>query len=280
MKTAFSKYHGLGNDFVVVDRRTGGSPVRPEQGVALCDRRTGIGADGVLTLLAEPDGTPRMHVTNADGSVAEMCGNGLRCVVKFLADEGAARGERLSVMTGNGLLSCELHRDAQGVVTEVTVAMGRPELTPSKIPIAAPGDRFVQGELTVGAEKVRGTAVSMGNPHFVLFGDLRPRAAELGPLLERHPAFPSRTNVEFVTRTPEGLDVVVWERGCGFTQACGTGACASVVAGILEGRLTAGAAIPVKLAGGTLQIRVLPDLSQVFMRGPAIRVFAGEVELA
>ncbi len=278
MQTRFFKYHGLGNDFVVVDRRGGGEPVTPEQAIALCDRRRGIGADGVLTILAGTGAPARMHVTNSDGSVAEMCGNGLRCAVKYLGDLGGVEGDRFTVETGAGPLLCEVFREA-GEIREVTVDMGRPELTPAKIPLRAEGERFVRGELQVGAERVTGTAVSMGNPHVVLFDTPRERAGQLGPLIERSEAFPARTNGEFAQVLDGGLDVLVWERGCGFTQACGTGACASMVAAVLEGRLPAGEERPVRLTGGLLHVRVAPDLSRVHMRGPASFVFAGEIAL-
>ncbi len=272
----FAKYHGLGNDFVVLDRRSGGSPVEPAQAIALCDRRRGVGADGVLTVLPSSSGVARMHVANADGSTAEMCGNGLRCVAKFLADEGGLSGDSLRIETGAGVLECGLLRGPDGKVAEVRVDMGRPELSAERIPMATAG-RFVDRQLEVRGRAIRGTAVSMGNPHLVLFGPEREEAGELGPLLERHPLFPNRTNVEFVRLSPEGLDVLVWERGCGFTQACGTGACAALVAAVVEGRLPAGAELPVQLPGGLLHIQVLPDLSRVLMRGPAERVFGGEL---
>lgn len=278
VKTRFFKYHGLGNDFVVIDRRSGGEPVTPEQAIALCDRRRGIGADGVLTLLPGEAAPARMHVTNADGSIAEMCGNGLRCAVKYLGDLGGIDDARFIVETGAGPLVCEVVREG-GEIREITVDMGRPELVPGRIPMRAEGERFVRGELQVEGDRVTGTAVSMGNPHLVLFDAPRSRAEVLGPALERHEAFPQRTNVEFVDVVDGGLDVLVWERGCGFTHACGTGACASMVAAVLEGHLPAGEERPVRLTGGLLHVRVAPDLSRVHMRGPAAFVFAGEIAI-
>ncbi len=272
----FFKYHGLGNDFVIVDRRGGGGPVAPEVGRALCDRRRGIGADGVLSLLSSDRAPARMHVTNADGSVAQMCGNGLRCAVKYLADEGGVAGDELAVETGAGVLACRLHRGPGGQVAEVTVDMGRPALAAEHLPSAA-GGRFVAQPIEVGGAALLATAVSMGNPHLVVFDPDIARARELGPALERHPLFPERTNVEFARLSGDGLEVLVWERGCGITEACGTGACAALVAAVLEGRLPAGEERPVRLPGGTLRVRVLPDLSRVLMRGPAERVFSGEV---
>lgn len=279
MRTRFFKYHGLGNDFVLIDRRAGGGSLTPEQARRLCDRRRGIGADGVLSLFPAERAAARMEVRNADGSPAEMCGNGLRCAVKHLADSDSAPGGRVAVLTGKGILSCEVRLDGTGLVSEVTADLGPPELSPSRIPMRADGERFVRRELSVRDEVVTGTAVSMGNPHLVLFGEPSSRAETLGPELARHPVFPSGVNVEFATVRGEGLEVRVWERGCGFTEACGTGACAAVVAAALEGLLPAGAEREVRLPGGTLYVRVLEDLSRVRLRGPATRVFEGDIEL-
>ncbi len=270
----FLKYHGLGNDFVLLDRLEGGGPPSPQQAIAVCERRRGVGADGVLTLLSSRVAAARMHVTNADGSVAEMCGNGLRCVARHLAETRLPGARELLVETDAGLKHCELHR-RDGQVEEVTVEMGAPVLEPARIPMAVDFERFVDAEIEAGGLRLRATAVSMGNPHLVLFGLERRRAAELAPLLERHPLFPARTNVEFAEVCGDGLDVMVWERGCGFTQACGTGACAAMVAAVLEGRLQAGEERPVKLAGGLLHVKVAPGLGGVRMRGPAARVFEG-----
>lgn len=276
--TDFLKYHGLGNDFVLLDKLAGGSPPTPQQAVAACERRRGIGADGVLTVLPSARAAARMHVTNADGSVAEMCGNGLRCVVRFLAERKGLAGETVTVETGAGLKPCTLHR-REGRLEEVGVEMGAPILAPARLPMLADGERFVRGELSAGGHALSATAVSMGNPHLVLFDLDEGLARELAPRLERHPLFPARTNVEFVRLAGEGLEVLVWERGCGFTEACGTGACAAAVAAVLEGRLAPGVERAVRLTGGTLWIRVAPDLSGVGMRGPAEFVFEGCTEL-
>ncbi|MBI5549663.1 MAG: diaminopimelate epimerase [Deltaproteobacteria bacterium] len=275
----FAKYHGLGNDFVLVDRLEGGEPILPEEAVRLCERRRGIGADGVLTLLpARGGGAARMHVTNADGSVAQMCGNGIRCVAKYLADQRGLVADELSIDTDAGLRSCRLMRHA-GKVEEVIVDMGRPELEAARIPMrVSPGQRFLQQELSVPGATIKATAISMGNPHLVLFDVVEADApGTLGPVLERHPLFPERTNVEFAQRLGDGLAVTVWERGAGLTEACGTGACAAMVAAVLEARLPGGEERPVRLKGGELQVRVEADLSRVWMRGPARRVFEGEI---
>jgi diaminopimelate epimerase len=266
----FFKYHGLGNDFVVLDRRATGQDLTAAESRALCDRHFGIGADGVLTVLPAQGAAARMVVHNADGSVPEMCGNGIRCVAKYLADADRGRPASLEIATGAGVLACELEWAPEGV-SRVTVAMGPAALEARSLPHGGP---FVQRPL----EGFSATAVSMGNPHLVLLDAPHAVAARLGPELEHHPLFPERTNVEFVQRAAGGgLEVVVWERGVGLTLACGTGACASVVAAVLAGSCPADAWVPVRLPGGTLEIRVRAGLGQVWLRGEARRVFQGSL---
>ena len=271
------KYHGLGNDFVVLDRRSGGGDIGPGEAIRLCDRRTGVGADGVLVLLPAERAMARMVVHNADGSVAEMCGNGLRCAVKHLVDGPAGSAERPSsveVDTGAGRLRCEVAYGADGRVEEVEVSMGPARLLAPNLPGPEP---FVGRELP-GMPGVRGTAVSLGNPHLVIFDRSKAEAGVLGPGLERHPLFPDRVNIELVEqRSPRELELAVWERGVGLTRACGTGACAAVAAGVVEGRLPAGEWIAARLPGGSLSVRVAGDLSEVRMRGPATFVFQAEL---
>lgn len=268
------KYHGLGNDFFVLDRRDGTPDLAPDAVRWLCDRKRGLGADGILSLLPSRRGVAEMVVHNADGSIAEMCGNGLRCAVKFLVDRGET-ARTLTVDTGAGPLVCEVGAQ-DGDSHEIAIEMGPARLLhPGVLPADAP---FVERELP-GHAGVFGTAVSMGNPHLVLLDTPSTEAATLGPILERHPLFPSRTNVEFVTRTDEGLDVVVWERGCGLTQACGTGACASVATLVHLRRLDADVWHRVRLPGGPLSIRVAADLSAVRLLGPASFVFEAVVTL-
>lgn len=264
----FFKYQGLGNDFVVLDRRASGLDLDAATSQRLCDRHFGIGADGVLTILPEPGTAGRMVVHNADGSVAEMCGNGLRCVVKHLAERTEPRPAFLDVATGAGVLRCEVEWGGQGV-ERVTVAMGPARLEAGILPN---GGRFVRKPI----EGLVGTAVSMGNPHLVLLDVPPAEAGRLGPGLEVHPSFPQRTNVEFVRpRAEGGLEVTVWERGVGLTLACGTGACAAVVASALDGRSPFDTWVPVKLPGGLLEIKVAKDLSQVWLKGPVRFVFEG-----
>ncbi len=266
----FFKYEGLGNDFVILDRRKAGADVDVELTRRLCDRHFGVGADGVLAILPREGTAGEMVVHNADGSIAQMCGNGLRCVVKYLGERDGGRPQRLDVATGAGVLACEL--DWRGdEVARVTVAMGPAQL---RAPILPNGGPFVATEI----DGVTGTAVSMGNPHLVLLDVPAREAATLGPKLEVHSLFPERTNVEFVEPRGEGgLRVTVWERGVGLTLACGTGACAAVVANALAGRGPFDEWVPVELPGGVLEIKAARDLSQVWLRGPAHFVFEGRL---
>lgn len=265
----FFKYHGLGNDFVVIDRRRRGDDVDAETTRRLCRRRFGIGADGVLTILPAEGLAGRMVVHNADGSIAQMCGNGLRCVVKHLAERDGGRPDSLEVATGAGVLQCSIDW-AGPTVAAVTVAMGPARLEASILPGGGP---FIGQAIEPG---LIGTAVSLGNPHLVLLDTPPSEAGRLGPGLERHAAFPERANVSFVEARPEGgLRVAVWERGVGLTLACGTGACAAVTAAALAGRVPFGAWVPVELPGGVLDIKVAGDRSQVWLRGPVAFVYEG-----
>jgi diaminopimelate epimerase len=269
------KYHGLGNDFVVLDRRQTGLDIDADLSRRMCDRRRGIGADGVLSLLPSKAGVARMVVHNADGSIAEMCGNGLRCAVKYLVDHSGERPDRIDVETGAGVLACFPGYGRDGVA-EVDVSMGPARLVAANLPSGATGQPFLDAPIP-GHPGLRGSAVSMGNPHLVLLDRLLDEAERLGPTLEVHPSFPDRTNVEFVRVDRDGLTVVVWERGCGLTQACGTGACASASAAVLAKRLPADSWLRVTLPGGDLQIRVPSDLSDIRLRGPVTAVFEGVV---
>ncbi len=271
------KYHGLGNDFVVLDRRRTGQDIDEETSRWMCDRRRGIGADGVLSLLPSSRGLARMVVHNVDGSIAEMCGNGLRCAVKYLVDQSGEYPERIDVETGAGVLTC-VPGYGVGGVTSVDISMGPARLVAPNLPSGATGQPFLDAPV-LGHPGLRGYAVSMGNPHLVLLDQPLEDAERLGPLLERHPSFQDRTNVEFTRVDPDGLTVVVWERGCGLTQACGTGACAAATAAVLAKRLPADAWLRVTLPGGDLAIRVPPDLSDIRLRGPVAFVFEGVVTL-
>jgi diaminopimelate epimerase len=295
----FTKVEGLGNDFVVVDLRArAGSKEAavvqdPEVVRRICDRHFGVGGDGVLAILPGAEGDARMRVLNADGSEAEMCGNGIRCVAKVLYEaDPALRKPVLEIDTGAGRLACEMSA-SDGHVDSVTVEMGRPRFTRDEIPLAPGGAGRVTRETIVVPGSTAGlaegrafrfTAVSMGNPHAVIFvddpaEDLMALATKYGPALEVASTFPRRTNVEFARVRGGEIDLVVWERGCGITLACGTGTCATVVAAAVEERLPRGHEVPVHLPGGTLFITVAPDDSGVRMRGPAEVVFRSELDL-
>ena len=258
----FTKYHGLGNDFVVVES----SRIDAARAIRLCDRHLGIGADGVLVLL--PPRTPRalatMRIFNPDGSIALMCGNGIRCVARHIADASNLTGE-LIIDTDSGPRTCTVHRGPGGDVDSVSVEMG---------PARFDGEQI----FTVGSQRLRSVRVDMGNPHAVFFEPpSRERALELGPAIER--LVPGGVNVGLARPGNGGIDLVVWERGAGLTAACGTGACAAAVASVQAGGVPAGAPVEVRLPGGTLTITVSPDFSSVTMRGPAERVFQGETGL-
>ena len=273
----FEKYHGLGNDFVLVDDRAGGWEVQRDAVVAICDRHRGIGADGLILVQSSTKAALRMVIYNADGSRPEMCGNGLRCFARYAREHGMVGEDRFGVETDRGVLGCVIVRDGSGEIEGVEVDMGAPILERSRIPILGEGERFIEELLEVEGRLYTISAVSMGNPHMVIFQKADEADLAIAPKLEGHPSFPQRTNVEFVEERGEGhFGVVVYERGCGFTQACGTGACAVGVAAILTGRAKADQALQVDLPGGTLWITIPADLSTVWMRGAAQRVFCGE----
>ncbi len=301
----FLKVQGLGNDFVVVDLRPGRpgaevapSPLDPEVARALCDRHFGIGADGVLAILPGQSGQARMRIMNADGSEAEMCGNGIRCVAKVLYEtDPSLRRPVIDIDTGAGLLACAIE-EVDGQVRSVQVQMGRPRLLRGEIPVAGPaGEPALRATVKAKDRLFTFTGVSMGNPHAVIFVDdpaasLRELAETYGPQIEVDPLFPRRTNVEFArvragrSGSDQEIDLVVWERGCGITLACGTGACATAVAAYLEGRTQQLGAIPIHLPGGTLEIAVEIErkaphtIEGVLMRGPASIVFESEIDPA
>lgn len=276
MRLRFAKYEGLGNDFIVVDRTAALAQALDRRTVtALCDRHFGVGADGVLLVDVE---APSMRVLNADGSIPEMCGNGLRCVALHLVRRGAAAG-RFDVATDAGPHVCDVVLAGEGEGASVEVEMRVPSIAPRDVPVVS--DRpLVDETLDVDGRPVRGTAVSMGNPHFVTFDDVGDARTTLGPRLERDPRFPEGVNVGFATMRDGGIDLSVFERGSGWTMACGTGACAAAVAAVETGRAERGAPIEVRLPGGTLVIRVGSRGERVTMRGPAHFVFDGELDLS
>jgi diaminopimelate epimerase len=273
----FWKYHGLGNDFLVVEDFDGKAPKDADFVKRSCERRFGVGADGILYVGKGEGVDATMRVLNSDGSEAEMCGNGIRCVAKHLRDFGFVKKSKMTI----GTLAGEIEVDcflADGQVKEVAVNMGTPSLECDRIPMSCMG-RFVDKEIEVDDKHIKGTAVSMGNPHFVIFDRLREEDKELlGPRIERHPLFPKRTNVEFASIHGNRIEVRVFERGAGWTMACGTGACAVAVAAVVGQKVPPGREVEIVLPGGSLWIKVAENLSSVTMRGPAARVFKGELE--
>ncbi|XXG54834.1 hypothetical protein AAC387_Pa03g2617 [Persea americana] len=283
----FVKYHGLGNDFILVDNRDSLEPrVTPEQAVKLCDRNFGVGADGVIFAMPGINGTDfSMRIFNSDGSEPEMCGNGVRCFARFIAELENLRGiHRFTVHTGAGLIVPEIQDDGK-----VRVDMGKPILTSLDVPTKLSPNKngmVVGAELVVDGIPWNVTCVSMGNPHCITFETKESKAlqvddlnlAEIGPKFEHHVMFPARTNTEFVQIFSRShLKMRVWERGAGATLACGTGACAVVVAAVLEGRSER--KCTVELPGGPLEIEWREADNHVYMTGPAEVVFYGSVPL-
>ncbi|MGN0017264.1 MAG: diaminopimelate epimerase [Candidatus Avelusimicrobium sp.] len=271
----FTKYTGLGNDFVFLDGEAALSVQDPfSLAVKMCDRRFGVGADGLVLLLPSDKADVRMRIINSDGSEAEMCGNASRCVALHMFTRGLTDKKQISLDTLAGIIRTDITSLDKKLVR---VDMGQPRLTRGLIPMTGAADeRAVNVPLDVNGTQIYGTAVSMGNPHFVTFVENAQTApvAELGPRLEKHPAFPRKTNVEFVqVLDDKTVRMRVWERGAGITSACGTGACATAVACMLNGKT--GPRVTVKLDGGDLLIE-WPEHKNIFMTGPAREVFTGD----
>ena len=278
MKLPFTKMHGISNDYVYVNTFSTAVTDPPSLARRLSERRTGIGGDGLILICPSPTAHARMEMYNADGSRGAMCGNGIRCVGKYVYDHGLARDNPLKIDTDSGLkvLFLELKDSA---VTRVTVDMGEPILDGRQIPLATPG-QMIDQPLTVDGTAYQVTCVSMGNPHCVTFvEDVEPLALEtLGPKFEHHPLFPDRVNTEFIqVVSPTELNMRVWERGSGETWACGTGACAAAVAAMLTDR--AERRVSVHLRGGDLDIEWRTADGHVYMTGAAEEVFEGTVEV-
>lgn len=272
----FWKYHGLGNDFVLVENFDGSVSKDPDHVRSVCHRRFGVGADGILYLENSEKADFAMRVMNSDGSVAEMCGNGIRCLAKHVYDLGHKKDETMTIETLAGVMHIKLDVE-NGKAVAATVEMGAPRLECKDIPVNGEG-RFIDRSINVEGKVLHGTAVSMGNPHLMIFDDLSDQEVErLGPIVHSLPIFPRRTNVEFVKSVDGILDVRVYERGAGWTMACGTGACATAVAAGLLGKCSLGEEVQVRLPGGSLWIKVSKDLSMVTMRGPAALVFEGRM---
>ena len=282
MDLHFAKMHGLGNDFVVIDDRERTWDFEPDAVRWLCDRHFGVGADGLILVRPADDGVSDflMLYHNSDGTAAEMCGNGIRCFAKWLVDRDLIAGDVLTVQTLGGAKSIEIERCEDGTMALARVDMGEPVLDLAAVPANLDGMTAVDHPLETSAGPVSVTVVSMGNPHAVIWVDDVDTAPveTLGPIVENHPAFPHKTNVEFAEAHPDEhrIRLRVWERGVGETLACGTGACAALVASVL-GRRT-GRTATVELPGGDLTIAWAPD-GHVYMTGPAERVFEGVIRL-
>ena len=288
----FTKMHGTGNDFIVVEAGPATTDTRdwPELARQACSRRFGVGADGILVIRPSESAALTMQIFNPDGSEAEMCGNGIRCVTKYAAERGlvaasAIRSEAgLPIETLGGLMTVWPQANGHaGSVDSVRVGMGAPTLEPREIPVDVSGPGPIQGyELEIGGHILRLAFVSMGNPHAIAFIDTPVESFPLetiGPMVERHPLFPERINFEIVNvQSREAMTMRVWERGAGLTMACGTGACAVHVAARIAGLVDD--CVAVNVPGGALTIEWdgRPE-SQVYMTGPATAVYSGELLL-
>ena len=265
-KIRFTKMHGCGNDYIYVNTMEYAVPNPQEASIVWSDRHKGIGSDGLVLIGASPvpEADFTMHIYNADGSEAMMCGNASRCIGKYLYERGLTTQTQIRLLTLSGVKVLELHV-CDGIVESVTVDMLEAVLENEEQFIAA----RAQG---------RGTFVSMGNPHYVIFTDNVDQVGETGRALEHHPAFPQRCNIEFARVENDGsIRTRVWERGSGITQACGTGACATAVAAALTGRT--GRKSSIVMDGGTLDIEWRESDNHVYMTGPAEFVFDGEIEI-
>ena len=275
----FTKMHGCGNDYVYVNLFEEQIENPAKVSIAVSDRHFGIGSDGLITIGASEIADFRMRIYNADGYEAEMCGNGIRCVAKYVYDHKLTDKTEITVETGAGVKTLQLTVE-DDKVTLVRVDMGEPILTPDEIPVVADGDRVLDEPIVVDDKEWRMTCVSMGNPHAVVFVDdvAHFELEKYGPLFENHVRFPKRTNTEFVQIISRNEAIMrVWERGSAETWACGTGTCATVMACILNG-LTDNDVL-VHLRGGDLRIVYDEKSNHVFMTGPATEVFEGEIQL-
>ena len=274
MKLKFKKMHGLGNDFIMIDGRKSKIPNVRKVAKKLCDRRFGIGADQMLVLGKSRKADFSMKIYNADGGEVEMCGNGLRCLAVFIRKEMISPESQMTIETASGIQTVKI-----GARHQVTVNMGEPILRGNEIPVKLSG-RVINRPMRVDGKEFRATCVSMGNPHCVLFVDdiHKFEVNKFGPMIEKNQLFPKKTNVEFArVISSKEIEMRVWERGAGETLACGSGACAVVVAAVLNGLTDR--KVRVKLLGGVLDIEWRKEKEGVWMTGPAETVFSGEVTL-
>lgn len=277
----FVKMHGCGNDYIYIDCLTENVKDEAKAAVVLSDRHFGIGGDGLILIKKGTEADFEMVMYNPDGTRAEMCGNAIRCVSRYVYDRGYVKSTDFTVESMGKVKYIKLALE-NGVVKSVRVDMGAPILKSADVPVKSNNDRVVKEKITVGGRCFEMTCVSMGNPHAVMFIDQNPKDFELekfGPLFENHEIFPRRTNAEFAyVESRSSVYMRVWERGTGETLACGTGTCATVVAGIINGLLDN--EVTVHLLGGDLKISWSGNESDsVIMTGPAEYVFSGETEL-
>lgn len=280
MRTDFVKMHGAGNDYIYIDCTRNPAPGQPEElAIKLSDRHKGIGGDGLVLILPSETATCRMRMFNADGSEGRMCGNAIRCVGKYVYEAGLTRDREITVETMSGVKRLRLFGEG-GHISEAEVDMSKAETAPERIPMMCKRP-FIAQEIEVEGKRYRGTAISMGNPHLVIeTGDTEAIDLErIGPLFEQHRLFPERVNTEFAQQMgSRTIKMRVWERGSGETMACGTGACATVAAFALTGKVEYDTPVTVLLRGGSLTVTCRRDMS-VLMRGEAVEVFRGTIEI-
>ncbi len=276
----FTKMHGAGNDYVYVDATKEKIENASDLAVKVSDRHFGIGSDGLILICPSEVADFRMEMYNADGSLGAMCGNGIRCVGKYVYDHDLTNKTQVKIETGSGIKILDLTVE-NGKVSHARVNMGEPILEASKIPVVSDNERVIDEDILVEGKTYKMTAVSMGNPHCVVFIEKDPKEFPLeniGPHFENHKRFPDRVNTEFIHVEDEHtISMRVWERGSGETLACGTGACASAVAGILNGYIKT--PVSVKLLGGELKIEWEGEGHPVYMTGPATEVFGGNIDV-
>ncbi len=276
----FTKMHGCGNDYVYIDCTENKIENEEQAAIKLSDRHFGIGGDGMILIKKSDIADFEMVMYNADGSRGAMCGNGIRCVAKFVYDHKLTDKTSISIESMGAIKYIDLKVE-NGVAVGAKVDMGKPNLKASEIPVISENEKAINEPISVDGKAYQMTCVSMGNPHAVIFTDVSPKEIELekiGPKFESNPVFPDRTNTEFVKVIDrKNIEMRVWERGSGETLACGTGACASAVAAILNGYCDND--VTVHLLGGDLEISWSGDESEsVFMTGPAVTVFNGEIK--
>lgn len=272
--------HGTGNDYVYVNAVSENIDDGSDLAKILSNRNYGIGSDGLILIKSSDEADFYMDMYNSDGSKGKMCGNGIRCVGKYVYDKGLTDKENIKIETGSGIKDLKLHIE-DGKVTSVTVDMGQAITNPKDIPVISDEDEIIDMPIEVGGSIYNITCVGFGNPHAVVFVENTQdvKVEEIGPLFEHHEIFPDRVNTEFVTVvSKDRIDMRVWERGSGETMACGTGACASAYASIRNGKTDN--KVTVSLLGGELIIEYDESLNKIYMTGPAVTVFEGEIDLA